>query len=87
MSRTKAIENISHEALKKILNEHGVTLIGGGLDEAPFAYKNIDDVMKSQQSLVDIVGKFYPKIVQMDGTDPRKRRRGSVRVKNSLDGE
>ncbi|MEO6547045.1 MAG: RtcB family protein [Ferruginibacter sp.] len=75
MSRTKAIANITREALKKELEEHGVTLIGGGLDEAPFAYKDIHAVMKSQQQLVDVVGLFYPKIVQMDGSDPRSRRK------------
>ncbi|MDB5203157.1 MAG: 2,3-cyclic phosphate--5-hydroxyl ligase [Ferruginibacter sp.] len=68
MSRTKALANISHEALKKELANHGVTLLGGGLDEAPFAYKDIHEVMKSQTQLVDVLGAFYPKIVQMDGT-------------------
>lgn len=71
MSRTKALANISHEALKRELQEHGVKLIGGGLDEAPFAYKDIREVMKRQQQLVDVVGMFYPKIVQMDGSKPR----------------
>lgn len=68
MSRTKALENITHEALTKELKEHGVILLGGGLDEAPFAYKDINEVMQSQTTLVDVLGKFYPKIVQMDGT-------------------
>jgi tRNA-splicing ligase RtcB (3'-phosphate/5'-hydroxy nucleic acid ligase) len=27
--------------------------------------------MQSQQNLVDVVGKFVPKIVKMDGTPPR----------------
>ena len=79
MSRTKALANITHEALKKELNAHGVKLIGGGLDEAPFAYKDIREVMKSQTALVDTLGTFYPKIVQMDGTDPRKKRSGRKR--------
>jgi tRNA-splicing ligase RtcB len=39
MSRTKALANITHEALKKELAVHSVKLVGGGLDEAPFAYK------------------------------------------------
>ena len=68
MSRTKALANITHEALKKELAAHGVKLLGGGLDEAPFAYKDIRDVMKSQTALVDVLGVFFPKIVQMDGT-------------------
>jgi tRNA-splicing ligase RtcB len=75
MSRTKALANITHEALKKELKDHGVKLIGGGLDEAPFAYKDINEVMQSQTTLVDVLGKFYPAIVQMDGSDPRKFRK------------
>ncbi|MEP7106603.1 MAG: RtcB family protein [Ferruginibacter sp.] len=74
MSRTKAMANITREALKKVLKDYGVTLIGGGLDEAPFAYKDIQEVMQSQKGLVAVLGEFYPKIVQMDGTDPRKKR-------------
>jgi tRNA-splicing ligase RtcB len=75
MSRSKALANITHEAFKKELKEHGVKLIGGGLDEAPFAYKDINEVMQSQATLVDVLGKFYPAIVQMDGNDPRKFRK------------
>ena len=75
MSRTKALGNITHEILKKELATYGVKLIGGGLDEAPHAYKDINEVMQSQTKLVDVLGKFYPKIVQMDGSDPRKFRK------------
>ena len=75
MSRTKALANITHEALRRELKEHGVKLIGGGLDEAPFAYKDIHEVMQSQTTLVDVLGKFYPAIVQMDGNDPKKFRK------------
>ncbi len=75
MSRSKALANITHDVLKKELAVHGVTLIGGGLDEAPFAYKDINEVMQSQTALVDVLGKFYPAIVQMDGNDPRKIRK------------
>jgi len=67
MSRTAAIKSITHEALRDELKKHGVKLIGGGLDEAPSAYKDIETVMQSQKQLMDVVGKFYPKIVRMDG--------------------
>jgi tRNA-splicing ligase RtcB len=53
--------------MKDELQKHGVKLLGGGLDESPFAYKDIELVMKSQQQLVDVVGKFTPRIVKMDG--------------------
>lgn len=74
MSRTLALHSITQNALKNELDKHGVTLLGGGLDEAPFAYKNIDEVMQSQLHLVEAVGKFTPKIVKMDGTPPRKKK-------------
>jgi tRNA-splicing ligase RtcB len=47
-------------------------LISGGLDEAPQAYKDIEEVMRHQHQLVDIVGKFIPKIVKMDGANGKK---------------
>ena len=53
--------------LKDVLTQQGVTLIGGDIDEAPMAYKDIRDVMQSQQELVNIEGIFQPKIVRMAG--------------------
>jgi tRNA-splicing ligase RtcB (3'-phosphate/5'-hydroxy nucleic acid ligase) len=67
MSRTAALNSITHDLLNDTLKKHQVKLIGGGLDEAPQAYKDIALVMKSQLALVDLVGKFTPKIVKMDG--------------------
>ena len=75
MSRTAALKSITQNALKKELQRHGVKLLGGGLDGAPFAYKDIEVVMKSQKALVDVVGKFTPKIVKMDGAKHRSRGR------------
>jgi len=66
MSRTKAKKSFNHRMLKDHLKEKEVTLIGGGLDEAPFAYKNINEVMRFQTDLVDILGSFMPKVVRMD---------------------
>lgn len=67
MSRTQAMKTVKPTDLKKVLEDNGITLIGGGLDEAPHAYKNIEVVMASQQELVEVVGIFQPKIVRMDG--------------------
>lgn len=67
MSRSAAIKSITPEWLGETLRQHGVKLLGGGLDEAPQAYKDIHEVMRSQRQLVDIVGVFTPKIVRMDG--------------------
>lgn len=71
MSRSKALQNITQKELKEELEKKGVRLISAGLDEAPFAYKDIETVMKSQKTLVDTVGKFTPKIVKMAGAEPK----------------
>ena len=65
MSRTKAKTSITRSALNKLLREKQITLIGGGLDEAPIAYKDIHKVMANQKDLVEVVGSFQPKIVRM----------------------
>lgn len=66
LSRRKARSSITRHQLNKHLKEKGVSLIGGGIDEAPFVYKDIHQVMKHQTDLVDVIGAFYPKIVRMD---------------------
>ncbi|WP_353777224.1 RtcB family protein [Winogradskyella sp. 3972H.M.0a.05] len=66
LSRRKAKAQITKSDIKKVLQDHGVTLLGGGIDEAPMAYKDINKVMANQTELVDIVGTFVPKIVRMD---------------------
>ena len=40
-------------------------MLSAGLDEVPFVYKNIDDVMAMQQDLVEPIARFEPKIVKM----------------------
>jgi len=65
MSRQKAKSSITMSSLKKVLQSEKVTLIGGSPEEAPDAYKDIDAIMKSQTTLVNIEGKFHPRIVRM----------------------
>lgn len=67
MSRSRAKSSFTRSGMRKLLNEKRVSLIGGGPDEAPLAYKDIQQVMAHQQELVDVIGKFTPKIVRMAG--------------------
>lgn len=66
LGRRAAIAAITREQRDRYLKERGVTLLGGGLDEAPQAYKDIDKIIALQSELIDVLGKFYPKIVKMD---------------------
>jgi tRNA-splicing ligase RtcB len=65
MGRKAAKEAITKTERDRYLEERGVTLIGGGIDESPQAYKRIEQVITAQVDLVDIVGKFTPRIVRM----------------------
>jgi tRNA-splicing ligase RtcB len=71
MSRTRAMASVTDKEFRDELQKFGVKLLGGGLDESPFAYKDIEVVMQSQKALVDVVGRFTPKIVKMDGAKHR----------------
>jgi tRNA-splicing ligase RtcB len=66
LSRTQAKQQVSEGELRRLLRDKGVELIGGGLDEAPMAYKDIHQVMAHQRDLVDVLGSFTPRIVRMD---------------------
>ena len=66
MSRTQARNSVTMKSLKQLLESHNVELIGGGPDEAPQAYKDIEKVMAHQTSLIEVLGTFMPKVVRMD---------------------
>lgn len=85
MSRTRAMQSVTDKQFKDEVKKHGVKLLGGGLDESPFAYKDIEEVMASQTALVDTVGKFTPKIVKMDGAKHKTWR--DKKAGSTLDGE
>ena len=65
MSRSKAKQSFNWSAVKKLLAEREVTLISAGLDEVPGVYKDIAAVMAAQTDLVDVLGRFDPKLVKM----------------------
>jgi len=65
MSRTKAMQSFTWNAVKKTLASAGVELLSAGLDEAPGVYKDIHKVMAAQTDLVDVLGSFQPKLVKM----------------------
>jgi tRNA-splicing ligase RtcB len=75
MSRSQALKNFDWHQLHEALQRANVELIGGDLDEAPMAYKEIDRVMALQSDLVEILAVFQPRIVRMADPDTRARRR------------
>ncbi len=65
MSRTQANKTLDWADATALLRARGVQLLSAGLDEVPAVYKDIQQVMDAQTDLVDIVGRFFPKIVKM----------------------
>jgi|688.fasta_scaffold37537_2 tRNA-splicing ligase RtcB len=65
MSRSKALQSFTWSATRKLLAQNGVDLISSGLDEVPGVYKDIHTVMAAQSDLVEILGRFDPKLVKM----------------------
>ena len=65
MGRKQAIRTIDRAARDGWLDRAGVELLGSGLDEAPQAYKDIDEVLALQSDLAEPVATFQPEIVLM----------------------
>ncbi|HEX5441633.1 MAG TPA: RtcB family protein [Ktedonobacterales bacterium] len=65
MSRRAAFESITKTVRDAYLRERGVTLLGGNVDESPQAYKDIETVVAAQSDLIDVLGKFTPRLVRM----------------------
>lgn len=71
MSRTAAKQKFNFRSVKKDLEQRGIKILSAGADEVPGVYKRIDEVMREQQDLVEVVARFDPKIVKMCGDGSR----------------
>ncbi len=61
---------VSEEMLKKwVVDEKQVILRGGGLDEAPHAYRRLPEVLKAQGDTIKVLHTLRPLIVVMAGAD------------------
>ena len=65
MSRTAAKKKFTWKETNEFLLKQGVELLSAGLDEVPWAYKNINDVMAAQLDLARPLARFMPRLVKM----------------------
>jgi tRNA-splicing ligase RtcB len=65
MSRTAARQKFRWNHVKPLLEERGVQLLSAGIDENPLVYKDIHQVMRAQDDLVEVIARFDPRIVRM----------------------
>ncbi|MBQ4133228.1 MAG: RtcB family protein [Desulfovibrionaceae bacterium] len=73
MSRGEALRTLSRESMLALLKANRVELLSGGLDESPAAYKDINEVMRVQADLVEILARFEPRLVKMAPDDSARR--------------
>ena len=66
LGRKAAASTHTKKDVQAYLTTRDVTLIGGGIDEAPQAYKRIQDVIARQDDLVNVIASFQPRVVRMD---------------------
>ena len=60
---------ISERMMKDWLDEKGVILRGGGLDEAPQAYRRLPEVLAAQGTTIEVEHTLTPLVVVMAGAD------------------
>ena len=60
---------VTWEMLRDWLSRRGVILKGGGLDEAPHAYRRLDEVLAAQGDTVRVLHRLRPLVVVMAGAD------------------
>ncbi len=65
MSRTAARKQFRWKETLDFLRKQGVELLSAGLDEVPFAYKDIREVMAAQADLARPIATFMPRLVKM----------------------
>ena len=65
MSRQQANKKFKKINMRALLQEMGVDLISGGKDEAPMAYKDIEQVLAAQKQMVRVIARFQPRMVKM----------------------
>ena len=60
---------VSPEMMHGWLAERGVILRGGGLDEAPQAYRRLPEVLGAQEGTIEVLHTLRPLVVVMAGAD------------------
>ena len=66
---------VSREMMRAWLSDKGILLRGGGLDEAPQAYRRLPEVLGAQGGTIEVLHTLRPLVVVMAGEnefDPYK---------------
>src|SRR5699024_7641162 len=59
---------VTQNKMDKAIKDYGVELRGGGLDESPFVYRNLQDVLDAHKGTIEILNVLRPVGVSMSGS-------------------
>jgi tRNA-splicing ligase RtcB (3'-phosphate/5'-hydroxy nucleic acid ligase) len=62
---------VTPEMMKSWMDDKGVILRGGGLDESPHAYRRLPEVLSAQEGTVEVLHTLRPLVVVMAGANER----------------
>ena len=62
---------VTPEMMKSWIDDKGVILRGGGLDESPHAYRRLPEVLSAQEGTVEVLHTLRPLVVVMAGANER----------------
>ncbi len=71
MGRNAAKRALSREEMQRWLRDKEVFLIGGDLDEAPMAYRRLEEVLAHHAGTIRTLHTLRPILVIMAGSDIR----------------
>ena len=71
MGRNAAKRTLSRDEMQRWLRDKEVFLVGGDLDEAPMAYRRLDEVMSHHAGTIRVLHRLRPILVIMAGSDVR----------------
>lgn len=59
---------VTQDKMDKAIKDYGVELRGGGLDESPFVYRKLQDVLDAHKGTIEILNVLRPVGVSMSGS-------------------
>jgi tRNA-splicing ligase RtcB len=71
MGRNAAKRTLSRDEMQRWLRDKEVFLVGGDLDEAPMAYRRLDEVLSHHEGTIRVLHRLRPILVIMAGSDVR----------------
>lgn len=80
LGRKKALETLDLDAFKNTMKGVNAKVCRDTLDESPFAYKNIFEVMDYQKDLVDVVHHVHP-LINIKGVEKVRSKKDKLRSK------